>query len=324
MIIKVLAGKYQVGSQRGLGALEDHPEAVEELNAIIEWDKCEWPLDMKGQTEEKIVPINSTYHDKVYEVLATEKAKGRDIAEVQAEIIPKLEEIWGKPITPTPDGWWETETTIYPPKTDYLGTPPSLKPGDIFEYNNQTIAVDKDIAGKNRLVLYNSQTGFKALDRIFKEHIHPEYVLSGGAPKAFEMNISIAEVIPMDQCMIVKPGDNGLQDYFDKQEEANEETNLLDMMWLTYKIEPAMWNAILRRVPEMKTELKDGILYIQCEPNFEQVELWIDLKGRMIYNLGDLDQEEFEFIFPSLLPDLYKYLKENYYKYKIKLEDEET
>lgn len=317
MIINILSRKYPIGSQRGIGVLEGFPEAVSELNEIIEWDKCTWPLDLKGKTEDKVVPISSTYHDKIYSTLIQAKQQGKPVDEVKNEIIPELETLWGKPITPTRDGWWETETTIYPPKTDFLGTPPSLKPGDMFGYKDQIIGVDREKDGKTRLVLVQSPTGFKALDRIFKEHIHPEYILSGKLPKAFDMNISIAEVIPYENCMIVKPGENGLDEYFNK--EVTEETNLLDMLWLTYKIEPAVWGAILRRIPEMKTELKDGLLYIQCEPNFEQIELWIDYKGRMVYNLGDLDQEEFEFIFPSLLPDLYNYLKENYYK-----KDEET
>lgn len=318
MKIKVLAGKYSVGSNRGLSALEDQPEAVEELNAIIEWDKCEWPLDMKGQTEDKVVPINSTYHDQIYVALMKAKAQGVSISDVQAQIIPELEALWGKPITATPDGWWETETTIYPPKTDYLGTPPSLKPGDIFQYNNQTIAVDESpLTHKPRLVLYNSQTGFKALDRIFREHIHPEYVLSGLMPKSFDMEILEGEVIPPDACLVpLEQGSTDLSQYFEENEYPDEDGNILDMIWQTGKLDPILWNSILRRIPEMKEDLKSGILYLRCAPNFEQIELWIDKKGRMVYSLGDLDEEEFGFILPSLLPDLYVYMRDNYYAIK--------
>ena len=314
MVIKILSRKYPIGSQIGMGVLEGYPEAVKELNEVVEWDKCTWPLDLKGKTEDKIIPINSTYHDKIYTALIKAKQQGIPIDKVKKEIVPELETLWGKPINSTQDGWWETETTVYPPKVDFLGTPPSLKPGDMFEYKDQVIGVDKEKNGNTRLVLVQSPTGFKALDRIFKEHIHPEYILSGKIHKVFNMNIITAKVIPSDQCMIVKPGDNGLADYFDKDIDKDEETNILDILWLTYKIEPSIWGAILKRIPEIKSELKDGLLYIQCEPNFEQVELWIDYKGRIVYNLGDLDQEEFEMIFPSLLPDLYTYLKNNYYK----------
>lgn len=323
MKIKVLAGKYSVGTGRGLAALENHPEAIEELNSIIEWDKCDWPLDMKGKTEDKVVPINNTYHDKIYDVLAQAKQEGVSISEVQSDIIPGLEALWGKPITPTSDGWWETETTIYPPKTDHLGTPPSLKPGDMFEYNNQTIAVDEEpLTRKPRLILYNSPTGFKALDRIFREHIHPEYVLSGALPKNFNMGIESAEITEPEESLVpIDFGETDLSQYFDSDRE--ESGNLLDMLWRTDKLDPVLWNSVLRRIPELKSDLKGKILSIHCVPNFEPVDLWIDFKGRMVYNLGDLDEEEFSFIYPSLLPDLYVFMKNKYYSSSEKNAEEE-
>jgi hypothetical protein len=53
---------------------------------------------------------------------------------------------------------------------EFLGDPPELKPGDVFLFEGQVIAVDSE----ERLVLVISETGNRALERIWNDTIEPE------------------------------------------------------------------------------------------------------------------------------------------------------
>ena len=59
---------------------------------------------------------------------------------------------------------------------EFLGADPELKPGDCFLYSGQVIAVDSE----NRLILIVSETGPKALNRIWEEAIEPEFDMMFG------------------------------------------------------------------------------------------------------------------------------------------------
>ena len=52
----------------------------------------------------------------------------------------------------------------------FLGEDPELKPGDVFLFEGQIIAIDSE----KRMVLIVSETGRKALDRIWTDVIEPE------------------------------------------------------------------------------------------------------------------------------------------------------
>lgn len=68
----------------------------------------------------------------------------------------------------TNDAGEEVETEVE--LRDYLGENPELKPGDVFLFRGQVIAVES----KDELVLIVSETGIKALDRIVEDYIDPE------------------------------------------------------------------------------------------------------------------------------------------------------
>ena len=113
MIITVLPDKYRHTSTRYMAVLE-RPGILEDLNKIIEWDYCIWPI--KIMEDNKVVSL-----------------------------------------------------------TDFLGTPPVLKPGNMFAYNvGQVIAIDSP----DKLILCISETGPKALQRIDEEIIQREVKLS--------------------------------------------------------------------------------------------------------------------------------------------------
>ena len=117
MIITVVEDKYRHSNTRYMAALE-RPGILDDLNKIIEWDYCVWPI-------------------KILE-----------------------------------DG---TENGTVISLTDFLGTPPVLKPGNMFAYNiGQVIGIDSP----DRLILCISETGPKALNRIDEEIIQREVSLS--------------------------------------------------------------------------------------------------------------------------------------------------
>lgn len=125
MIITVLADKYRHDNSRCMAILE-RPGILNDLNKIIEWEYCVWPI--KVLEDEKVVSL-----------------------------------------------------------TDFLGTPPVLKPGNMFSYNiGQIIGIDSP----DRLVLCISETGPKALSRIDEEIIQREVKLSedlGNIDVSFEV-----------------------------------------------------------------------------------------------------------------------------------------
>jgi hypothetical protein len=117
MIITVLEDKYRHNNTRYMAILE-RPGILNDLNKIIEWDYCIWPIRI-------------------------------------------LE-----------DG---TENGTVISLTDFLGTPPVLKPGNMFAFDiGQIIAVDSP----DKLILCISETGPKALNRIDEEIIQREVNLS--------------------------------------------------------------------------------------------------------------------------------------------------
>lgn len=54
MLITVLAQKYKTGCERGITA-EERFLLLKELNAVIEWDKCEFPKDADGNEDRKFL-----------------------------------------------------------------------------------------------------------------------------------------------------------------------------------------------------------------------------------------------------------------------------
>lgn len=73
---------------------------------------------------------------------------------------------------------------------DFLGTPPELKPGDMFLFRGQVLAIDS----KDTLVLFISETGIKALDRILEEYVYPETDLILRDHLIDEMEVSQVQV----------------------------------------------------------------------------------------------------------------------------------
>lgn len=113
MIITVLGDKYRHNNTRYVAVLE-RPGILDDLNKIIEWEYCVWPIKI--------------HEDNKVESL-----------------------------------------------TNFLGTPPILKPGNMFAYNiGQIIGIDSP----DRLILCISETGPKALNRIDEEIIQREVKLS--------------------------------------------------------------------------------------------------------------------------------------------------
>lgn len=134
MIIEILGQKYKCGCNRGISALEV-PGILLKLNSIIEWDFCRFPIEIKETDEDE-------------EVVVGTDDQGNEIKETRKKVV-------------------EVENR------DYLGEDPELKPGNVFLYKGQVIAVDSP----DRLVLIVSETGSGALDRIYEENMKVEFDL---------------------------------------------------------------------------------------------------------------------------------------------------
>lgn len=152
MIIEVLEQTYKCGCNRGLGALEEEGILLR-LNMIIEWKFCKFPVQ-EVKTGKMI-----TKKEKVTKEDGTEEEQDIEVEEVILEENKK-----------------------------FLGDEPELKPGNVFMFRGQVIAVDSE----DRLVLVISETGAFALDRIYKEHIEPEIEMTFNN---YEINDVTYEVI---------------------------------------------------------------------------------------------------------------------------------
>lgn len=134
MIIEVLSQKYKCGCERGLSELKI-PGILNNLNAVIEWDFCRFPLERKEL-------------DETEEVVVGQDDDGNDIKESRKKVV-------------------EFENK------EFLGEDPELKPGNVFLYKGQVIAVDSP----DRLILVVSETGFNSLERIYNENMKTEFDL---------------------------------------------------------------------------------------------------------------------------------------------------
>lgn len=84
----------------------------------------------------------------------------------------------------------------------FLGEEPELKPGNVFLYKGQVIAVDSE----DRLVLLVSETGYGALERIYKEDFETEFCLIFNNYKVENVTWNVVEdgVVP-DEYDIIHP-----------------------------------------------------------------------------------------------------------------------
>lgn len=131
MVIEVLGQKYRCGCERGMSAVEED-ELLVKLNTIIEWDFCRFPIELKETDEDE-------------EVVVGTDDQGNEVKETRKKVV-------------------EAENR------EFLGPDPELKPGNVFLFKGQVIAVDSP----TRLVLIVSETGYGALDRIYEENIKTE------------------------------------------------------------------------------------------------------------------------------------------------------
>lgn len=308
MKIKIPNYKYKVSSNLGITSLEED-DIVKKLNSIIDWDECTFPPNLEANPEVKEVEVQEEGETRgVYEILCQVSQK-MSPDEIDSTIIPELERLSGEKITRTDDGkWWKMKAKVFPENKDYLGNPPSLKPGNCFIYEGQIIAVDKSPeTGKERLVLYSTETGIGFLERFKKEVIEPEFKLRNRNPEAiFELNIIDSKMIPFEKCKILQPGDTKFEDVFSENQAGDD---LLENPFVFKKLNPTIWRYLLKSFPVLKEQLQDNILELRCEPNFEEIKFYIDRKGGLVYDWVDLAEEEYEMIFPCFWNGLWEYLR---------------
>lgn len=153
MIIEILNQKYRCGCEKGINKLEI-PGLISKLNTVIDWEKTKFPLCIdKSLGEEKIKELQESLREL--------KEKYNSIDESNESERKAVENEFGN-----------IANTLYKEDRLFLGDNPELKPGNVFEIlPGQIVAVDD----KNTLILIVSETGACALDRIWKEHIEPEF-----------------------------------------------------------------------------------------------------------------------------------------------------
>lgn len=105
MVIRIVDQKYKCGCRRGLAEIEQ-PHILRDLNLIMEWDMCRFPMKRVNEREEE-----------------------RDILD------PDGNPTGEKQMVPV----WDLEED-----REYLGEDPELKPGDCFLFEGQFIAVDAE------------------------------------------------------------------------------------------------------------------------------------------------------------------------------------
>lgn len=134
MIIEILNQKYKCGCEKGMAELKV-PGILLKLNSIIEWDFCVFPQKVEelDETEEVVIGTDDS---------------GNEIKETRKK-------------------------TVIIEDRNFLGEDPELKPGNVFLYKGQVIAVDSP----DRLILIVSETGCGALDRIYEENMKTEFDL---------------------------------------------------------------------------------------------------------------------------------------------------
>lgn len=88
----------------------------------------------------------------------------------------------------------EESSTVEVEDRNFLGEEPELKPGNVFLFDEQIIAVDSN----QRLVLIVSPTGYNALDRIYKEIIEVEFeqFFGGGEVNSVDWKVIEDGIIP--------------------------------------------------------------------------------------------------------------------------------
>lgn len=308
MKIKILNATYRVGSCLGTNYL-DKPEAVEKLNAIVDWENSIFPPNLDAEPKEEEVRLAQEGETRGCAIAILEaRAQGMKDDEIDSMVIPQLEEMTGKKINKTSDGWYTMMAKVYPENREYLGNPPSLKPGNVFEFDGQLIAVDKDPeTNKERLVLYTSETGPLALDRIWKENILVEYNLRFPEEESFfDLHVIESDMIPFSKVFFFNNGETRLEELFD--EDNPDSNDAFVNPWMKKKLDSIIWRHFLKSFPGFKHALQENIFQLTCSPNLEEITFYIDKKGTLIYEYGDLDEEEFEMVFTCFWQGLWDYL----------------
>lgn len=308
MRIKILNAIYKLGCGKGTNYLNEE-NAIEKLNKIIDWDNSIFPPDFAKSPTEEEVRLSQEGETRGCAIAILEaKAQGIKEDEIDSIIIPQLEQATGKKINKTKDGWYTMLAKVYPENREYLGNPPSLKPGNVFEFDGQLIAVDKDLeTGKTRLILYNSETGPLALDRIWKENILVEYNLKYPEDESFfDLQVSGSEMIPFNQVFFFNNGETRLEELFDEDNPDSDDAFINP--WMRKKLDSKIWRHFLKSFPGFHHALKENIFQLTCCPNLEEITFYIDKKGTLIYEVGDLDEDEFEMIFTCFWQGLWDYL----------------
>lgn len=306
MRIKILNANYKIGSQRGINFL-DKTDAVEKLNEVIDWDNSIFPPNLEAEPTEQEVRLEQEGETRGCCIAILEaKAMGATKEQIDNELIPALEEQTGRKINKTDDGWYTMMANVYPENRDYLGNPPRLKAGNVFEYDGQLIAVDQDKDGNERLILYNTETGPLALDRIYREAIEVEYSMRNVPEDSVFDNLEIvgSEMIPFKDFIFFSEGQTRLDEIADE-----ENDDALDNPWLLKKLDSVTWRYVLKNFPQFKHQLQDNIFELTIQPNFEDITVYIDKRGHLMYDMGSLTEEEFEFIYPCFWKSLWDYLK---------------
>lgn len=313
MIVEIPNYKYKVNSQRGINVLEE-PGIVDKLNKIIEWDKCKFPPNLDATPKEEMAIITDCGEMRgVFEYIQELRSTGVDNETILKEFIPDVEKQLKKStgrddikIELTPDGKeFQTIQKVYPENKEYLGNPPSLKPGNCFKFDGQVVAIDKSKDGEARLVLYATDSGPLALDRLKREVIDVELSLQENL--GIDLNIINDRIVDFKDISFLKEGETRLDDLELREENDND---LLSSFITVIKLDQNIWRYIMRRFPTLKEDLSSkGMLEIVCAPMLEEISMWIDCKGNLAYDSTDIFEDEWEVVYEGFWSSLWNYLK---------------
>lgn len=181
MKVKILKQKYRCGSGYGKGYF-DQQGFLETLNKVMDWDEVEFPTRPTGKYQEVEITgelkqledssdIGFTVEAFRNELIDTiSKGEKEDLKEIDGRQCLDCD---GRYIFVEGDKVMELKEEVEEIK-DYLGTPPELKPGNVFLWDNgQIISIDSSY----RFIVNLSESGPMAIKRFWEEYVYPESIL---------------------------------------------------------------------------------------------------------------------------------------------------
>ena len=293
MIITILDKKYKCGSERGIGELVK-PNILQTLNSIIDWDESRFPDDPSKEiiVEEDVTDlVNNQDPDDICGIVEGSIIHGLlDKGEEGYEI-----DIMGTGKFVYRGGRVYKQDVQYEQNRKYLGDTPELKPGNVILWDNQIISIDRP----DRLILSLSESGSLALDRIYNEHILPEYIIKLGDEESMEVEI--------DSVSAINSTDNQNLTFESSQwVEISDKVNI-DLWRKFLSMSPRMFEYLRKKDIPVLVDLQICSA-IPCQVLFDS-----GLKTRIMFNgMDNINVDEFiNYVFSQFINSLWEYLEKD-------------